>query len=191
MHLKFVPCKELMSISRLLKAMPSQDCCVTAIQALVKILKFDPIFKDVYREVGKLRIKDWSKDLKPSIKLNPATLGMVEALTELLEHLSESCQPRDQDQEVTIASFNLIEVTLGALGDILAGCSANATVFRESDGTKIILQLAKVVQNWLKLDSRSSVFRFLSFSRLTLLVPLPLTCSDLWYPLVEAAVRMI
>jgi hypothetical protein len=50
--LRFVPCKELISISLVLKAQQSVGCCSLAAQSLAAILKFDPIFKDVFREVG-------------------------------------------------------------------------------------------------------------------------------------------
>ena len=52
-HLKYVPTKELISVSLLLKGKQHLDCCVLAVQVLISILKFDPIFKDVFREVGK------------------------------------------------------------------------------------------------------------------------------------------
>ena len=53
-HLKFVPCKELVAVSLLLKARKSEDTCVLAVQSLTNIVKFDPVFKDVFREIGNL-----------------------------------------------------------------------------------------------------------------------------------------
>lgn len=53
-HLKFVPCKELISISLLLKSNQSNQCCILAVKSLLNILKFDSTFKNVFREVGKI-----------------------------------------------------------------------------------------------------------------------------------------
>ena len=52
-RLRFVPCKELIAVSLILKAQQSVGCCTLAAQSLATILKFDPVFKDVFREVGK------------------------------------------------------------------------------------------------------------------------------------------
>ena len=52
-HLRFVPCKELISISLLIKAQQNTECSILAVQCLMSILKFDSTFKDVYREIGK------------------------------------------------------------------------------------------------------------------------------------------
>lgn len=51
-HLKYVPCKELIAVSLLLKARQDNECCILGVQSLVNIVKFDATFKDVFREVG-------------------------------------------------------------------------------------------------------------------------------------------
>lgn len=51
-HLKYVPCKELIAISLVLKARQDNECCILGVQTLVNIVKFDATFKDVFREVG-------------------------------------------------------------------------------------------------------------------------------------------
>jgi hypothetical protein len=51
-RLRFVPCKELIAISLVLKSQQSIGCCALAAKSLSNIIKFDPIFKDVFREVG-------------------------------------------------------------------------------------------------------------------------------------------
>nr|CAD7262381.1 unnamed protein product [Timema shepardi] len=55
-QLNFVPCKELISLSILLKGQTSVKCSITCIQTLLNILRHNPIFKDVYREVGILEV---------------------------------------------------------------------------------------------------------------------------------------
>ena len=54
-RLRFVPCKELIALSLILKGQQSVGCCSLAAQSLASILKFDPIFKDVFREVGEFK----------------------------------------------------------------------------------------------------------------------------------------
>ncbi|XP_050346639.1 WD repeat and FYVE domain-containing protein 3 isoform X1 [Nymphalis io] len=55
-QLNFVPCKELISLSLLLKANRSRSCSILCIKTLLNILKHNVIFKDVYREVGMLEV---------------------------------------------------------------------------------------------------------------------------------------
>ena len=50
-QLQHVACS---AVSLILKSKRNLECCVLAVQCLISILKFDPIFKDVFREVGKL-----------------------------------------------------------------------------------------------------------------------------------------
>ena len=62
-HIHYIPTKELIAISLLLKGKKNLECCVLAVQSLISILKFDNIFKDVFREVGKtvLRLHLYSR----------------------------------------------------------------------------------------------------------------------------------
>ena len=39
-------------MSLILKSKKNLDCCMLAVQSLISIIKFDNIFKDVFREVG-------------------------------------------------------------------------------------------------------------------------------------------
>lgn len=55
-QLNFVPCKELISLSILLKSNHSPSCSLSCMQTLLNILKHNTIFKDVYREVGILEV---------------------------------------------------------------------------------------------------------------------------------------
>ena len=50
-QLQHVACS---AVSLILKSKRNLECCVLAVQCLISILKFDPIFKDVFREVGRL-----------------------------------------------------------------------------------------------------------------------------------------
>ncbi|CAH2247052.1 jg23900 [Pararge aegeria aegeria] len=55
-QLNFVPCKELISLSLLLKANKSKSCSILCMKTLLNILKHNAIFKDVFREVGMLEV---------------------------------------------------------------------------------------------------------------------------------------
>jgi hypothetical protein len=51
-QLNFVPVKELVSISQLLKTYSSTECIKICLQTLLDILKYNNTFKDVFRDVG-------------------------------------------------------------------------------------------------------------------------------------------
>ncbi|KAF0297847.1 WD repeat and FYVE domain-containing protein 3 [Amphibalanus amphitrite] len=55
-QLNYVPVKELISCSILLKQHCSVDCSLRCMESLLSILRFSPLFKDVYREVGILEV---------------------------------------------------------------------------------------------------------------------------------------
>lgn len=54
--LNYVPCKELFSVSVLLKSSTSHACSTTAVRTLLKLARHDPVFSDVLREVGLLEV---------------------------------------------------------------------------------------------------------------------------------------
>lgn len=54
--LNYVPCKELFSVSVLLKSSTSHACGITAVRTLLKLSRHDAVFSDVLREVGLLEV---------------------------------------------------------------------------------------------------------------------------------------
>uniref|UniRef100_A0A4W5JZF0 Uncharacterized protein n=1 Tax=Hucho hucho TaxID=62062 RepID=A0A4W5JZF0_9TELE len=54
--LNYVPCKELFSVSVLLKGSTSYTCSITATRTLLKLSRHDALFSDVLREVGLLEV---------------------------------------------------------------------------------------------------------------------------------------
>ncbi|XP_013921886.1 PREDICTED: WD repeat and FYVE domain-containing protein 3 [Thamnophis sirtalis] len=54
--LNYIPCKELISVSILLKSSTSYSCSIIATRTLLKFTRHDYIFKDVFREVGLLEV---------------------------------------------------------------------------------------------------------------------------------------
>eukprot|EP00095_Tigriopus_kingsejongensis_P009945 maker-scaffold981_size73921-snap-gene-0.19 protein:Tk09945 transcript:maker-scaffold981_size73921-snap-gene-0.19-mRNA-1 annotation:"low quality protein: wd repeat and fyve domain-containing protein 3" len=119
-QLRFVPCKELISISLLLKAQNECDCCILALKSLKSILRVDSTFKDVFREVG-----------------------MVEVLISLLETYLSQLQ-LGGGKGSNPANPALGEMTVRVLSDTLNGSNANAAVFRESGGSITTLELVKL-----------------------------------------------
>lgn len=55
-QLNFVPCKELISLSILLKGHQSTSCSIRCMKTLLNLLRYNAVFKDVYREVGILEV---------------------------------------------------------------------------------------------------------------------------------------
>lgn len=51
-QLNFVPAKELVSMTQLLKTCSSTECTKLCLQTLLNILKYNNTFKDVFRDVG-------------------------------------------------------------------------------------------------------------------------------------------
>ncbi|XP_068245244.1 WD repeat and FYVE domain-containing protein 3 isoform X2 [Palaemon carinicauda] len=122
-QLNFVPCKELISLSILLKAQHSLSCSIICINTLLTILKHNVIFKDVYREVGMLEV-------------------FVTCLSRYHELIKSK---KDQDMEIKSDNVNLEErlgfLVMEALGHLLSANSQNAAVFRESGGAKCAVAL--------------------------------------------------
>lgn len=55
-NLNYVPCKELFSVSVLLKGSTSHACSSTAVRTLLRLARHDTVFSDVLREVGLLEV---------------------------------------------------------------------------------------------------------------------------------------
>lgn len=125
-QLKFVPCKELISLSILLKAQHTLSCSITCINTLLTILKHSAVFKDVYREVGMLEV-------------------FVTCLTRYHE-LLKAKQATEEESPAKGGDGNTMEERLGflvmeALTHLLSSNSQNAAVFRESGGAKCAVAL--------------------------------------------------
>ncbi|KAF6208270.1 hypothetical protein GE061_016724 [Apolygus lucorum] len=122
-QLNFVPCKELISLSILLKSQHSIPCSIICMQTLSNILKHNTIFKDVYREVG-----------------------ILEVFVTCLQHFSTLIKESPKSEEGQDVSIDTNHEKLGlliieALITLLNGNSNNATIFRESGGAKCALSL--------------------------------------------------
>ncbi|XP_073823647.1 LOW QUALITY PROTEIN: WD repeat and FYVE domain-containing protein 3-like [Musca autumnalis] len=129
-QLNFVPCKELISLSLLLKNNHSTSCSILCLKTLLNILRHNNVFKDVYREVGILEV-------------------FVTCLNRYAEHVrtitkdEESAVVIPQEGETEDLSDSMGKHVLEALTILLSGNNNNANVFRESGGAKCIHDLVK------------------------------------------------
>ncbi|CAB4066174.1 WDFY3 [Lepeophtheirus salmonis] len=114
----FVPCNELIAISLLLKSSQNIESCNLALKSLISVLKFDTIFKDVFREVGLLEV----------------VVGGLRAYTSSLLEKNVLDEP--------LKTYGELGVHIST--ELLIGNSANAGVFfRETGGCSVLLDLVK------------------------------------------------
>uniref|UniRef100_A0A1A9X279 WD repeat and FYVE domain-containing protein 3 n=1 Tax=Glossina brevipalpis TaxID=37001 RepID=A0A1A9X279_9MUSC len=127
-QLNFVPCKELISLSLLLKNNHSPSCSILCLKTLLNILRHNNVFKDVYREVG-----------------------ILEVLVTCLNRYADYVCKVTKDNENAVVSEQGIESlpdilgkhVLEALTILLAGNNNNANVFRDCGGAKCVHELVK------------------------------------------------
>ncbi|CAL1540511.1 unnamed protein product, partial [Lymnaea stagnalis] len=115
-NLNFVPCKELISVSILIKSQHSIDCSILCMKSLLRILRYHSVYRDVFREVGMLEV-------------------MVTCLHRYAGQLKEQCSIADQ-APVSEEQQELGLLVMEALSVLLSGNGANAGVFRECGGAR-------------------------------------------------------
>ncbi|XP_071644042.1 WD repeat and FYVE domain-containing protein 3 isoform X2 [Temnothorax longispinosus] len=127
-QLNFVPCKELISLSILLKTNNSVSCSIMCMETLLNILRHNTIFKDVYREVGMLEV-------------------FVTCLHRYATLLKDKQAATDQGLEYTICPEDerLGALVMEALTTLLASNVQNANVFRECGGARCAHNLVPYV----------------------------------------------
>ncbi|XP_042903173.1 WD repeat and FYVE domain-containing protein 3 isoform X2 [Parasteatoda tepidariorum] len=119
--LNFVPCKEFISLSILLKTQNSTTCSMLCLKSLLNILHSNSMFKDVYREVGLLEV-------------------LVTCLHRYAAILKEAFPDASDEQpanwEIPEEQLTLGSLVMEALTALLNSNSGNASVFRESGGAR-------------------------------------------------------
>lgn len=125
-QLNFVPCKELISLSILLKGNQSTSCSILCMKTLLNILRHNNVFKDVYREVGILEV------------FVACLMRYGEYIRKMTDG-KENAELNLNDNQMDI----LGKLVLEALTILLNGNNNNAIVFRESEGAKCIHDLVK------------------------------------------------
>ncbi|CAI9723395.1 repeat and FYVE domain-containing 3-like isoform X2 [Octopus vulgaris] len=115
-NLNFVPCKELISLSILIKTQHSIECSIICMKSLLKILRYHTVYKDVFREVGMLEVMVTCLHRYAALLKDPQN-GV--------EHFKIS------EEQMTLGFY-----VMEALANLLNGNSANASVFHECGGAR-------------------------------------------------------
>ncbi|KAK1892234.1 WD repeat and FYVE domain containing protein 3, partial [Dissostichus eleginoides] len=136
--LNYVPCKELFSVSVLLKSSTSHACSITAVRTLLKLSRHDPVFSDVLREVGLLEVLVNLLHKYAALLKDPATQ-----------------QPHNNDQAdcknnaVAEEQKQLAWLVMETLTVLLQGSNTtntNAALFREFGGARCVHNIVKYRQ---------------------------------------------
>ncbi|KAL6078276.1 hypothetical protein STEG23_006533, partial [Scotinomys teguina] len=130
--LNYIPCKELISVSILLKSSSSYHCSIIAMRTLLKFTRHDYIFKDVFREVGLLEVMVNLLHKYAALLKDPA-----QALSEQGDSRNNSSV---EDQE------HLALLVMEALTVLLQGSNTNAGIFREFGGARCAHNIVKYPQ---------------------------------------------
>ncbi|VDK47130.1 unnamed protein product [Anisakis simplex] len=116
-HLNHVPCKELIALSVLLKthtAAGNLSCCELSLQSAFRILSANTILKDAFREVGLVETFTW-------IMIHYVTLLKEQTLS-------------DEQARIALLSTDILALSI-------SGNNNNSRVFRESAGSKLLVDL--------------------------------------------------
>ncbi|XP_063625068.1 WD repeat and FYVE domain-containing protein 3 isoform X6 [Cydia splendana] len=149
-QLNFVPCKELISLSLLLKAHKSRSCSILCMKTLLNILKHNMIFKDVYREVGMLEVfvtclsryavflkdKQIAEEEKLKKESDPAPSEPI--APERRKRLSIRQDSLIKDPNIDIEEEELGSLVMDGLTALLNGNTNNCNVFRDCGGAKCV-----------------------------------------------------
>lgn len=120
-QLNFVPCKELISCSILLKthSLNHAECCIICMRTLLAILRHNVVFKDVYREVGMLEV----------------FVTCLHRYADMLE------QEQKQSTAIPPEQEKLGVMIMEALTALLSSSAKNAAVLRECGGARCVHSL--------------------------------------------------
>ncbi|XP_072261545.1 WD repeat and FYVE domain-containing protein 3 isoform X2 [Pyxicephalus adspersus] len=130
--LNYIPCKELISVSILLKSNTSFSCSIIATKTLLKFIRHHHIFKDVFKEVGLLEVMVNLLHKYAAVLKDPAQAYIDQGCTTVLQ------SSEDQRQ--------LALVVMETLTVLLQGSNTNAGVFREFGGARCVHNIVKYPQ---------------------------------------------
>ncbi|OXB84085.1 UNVERIFIED_CONTAM: hypothetical protein H355_012203 [Colinus virginianus] len=129
--LNYIPCKELISVSILLKSSTSYHCSIIAMKTLLKFTRHDYIFKDVFREVGLLEVM---------VNLLHKYAALLKDPTQALNDQGDSRNSSFEDQK------QLALLVMETLTVLLQGSNTNAGIFREFGGARCVHNIVKYPQ---------------------------------------------
>ncbi|XP_036384178.1 WD repeat and FYVE domain-containing protein 3 isoform X2 [Megalops cyprinoides] len=130
--LNYVPCKELFSVSVLLKASTSLQCSITATRSLLKLSRHHSVFSEVFREVGLLEVLVNLLHKYAALMKDPAQ--------------THSEQGESKNSSVTEEQKQLAWLVMETLTVLLQGSNTNAGLFREFGGARCVHNIVKYRQ---------------------------------------------
>uniref|UniRef100_A0A672NXI4 WD repeat and FYVE domain containing 3 n=1 Tax=Sinocyclocheilus grahami TaxID=75366 RepID=A0A672NXI4_SINGR len=129
--LNYVPCKELFSVSVLLKSSTSYGCSITATRTLLKLGRHHPVFSDVFREVGLLEV----------------LVNLLHKYAALLKDPTQAHgEQGDAKNNVAEEQKQLAWLVMETLTVLLQGSNTNAGLFREFGGARCVHNIVKYRQ---------------------------------------------
>ncbi|KAJ8383375.1 hypothetical protein AAFF_G00221650 [Aldrovandia affinis] len=131
--LNYVPCKELFSVSVLLKASTSYQCSITATCTLLKLAHHDPVFSDVFREVGLLEV----------------LVNLLHKYAALMKEPTQAHNEQGGSKNNCVAEEQkqLAWLVMETLTILLQGSNTNAGLFREFGGARCVHNIVKYRQS--------------------------------------------
>ncbi|XP_058177691.1 WD repeat and FYVE domain-containing protein 3 [Anopheles ziemanni] len=134
-QLNFIPRKELIALSVLLKTNQAIDTSITCTRTFLHLLSHNNIFNDVYREVGILEVfTTCMKRYKEFLEKN-TTRESINA--DVARDIVKDNPPETDPQEM------LGRLVMEAIVLLLSGNSNNTSVFKNSGGSKCIYEMIK------------------------------------------------
>ncbi|KAG8134353.1 hypothetical protein E2320_007466, partial [Naja naja] len=130
--LNYIPCKELISVSILLKSSTSYSCSIIATKTLLKFTRHDYIFKDVFREVGLLEVM---------VNLLHKYAALLKDPTQALNDQGDSKNNSSVEDQKQLALLVMETLTV-----LLQGSNTNAGIFREFGGARCVHNIVKYPQ---------------------------------------------
>ncbi|XP_028980419.2 WD repeat and FYVE domain-containing protein 3 isoform X4 [Esox lucius] len=155
--LNYVPCKELFSVSVLLKGSTSHSCSSIATRTLLKLSRHDAVFSDVLREVGLLEVLVNLLHKYAALLKDPATQQHREQTAGDLLKDAGTQQPREQtagdhqhgdckSNSVAEEQKQLAWLVMETLTVLLQGSNTNAGLFREFGGARCVHNIVRYGQ---------------------------------------------
>ncbi|KAB1282507.1 WD repeat and FYVE domain-containing protein 3 [Camelus dromedarius] len=130
--LNYIPCKELISVSILLKSSSSYHCSIIAMKTLLKFTRHDYIFKDVFREVGLLEVM---------VNLLHKYAALLKDPTQALNEQGDSRNNSSIEDQKHLALLVMETLTV-----LLQGSNTNAGIFREFGGARCAHNIVRYPQ---------------------------------------------
>ncbi|XP_066568174.1 WD repeat and FYVE domain-containing protein 3 isoform X2 [Amia ocellicauda] len=130
--LNYIPCKELFSVSVLLKSSTLYQCSITAMRTLLKFSRHDPIFSEVFREVGLLEVM---------VNLLHKYAALMKDPTQAYPEQGDSKNNSLMEEQKQLAWLVMETLTV-----LLQGSNTNAGVFREFGGARCVHNIVRYPQ---------------------------------------------